>query len=77
MIIDAHAGYAVRTSAFAASPKKDGLVLINGKSGSMQSYKKIIGFVPQDDIIHGIHFVETWPFEEAERIYRSLLLMTS
>lgn len=38
--------------------KKDGLVLINGKSGSMQSYKKIIGFVPQDDIIHGNLTVE-------------------
>uniref|UniRef100_A0A0E0BB17 ABC transporter domain-containing protein n=1 Tax=Oryza glumipatula TaxID=40148 RepID=A0A0E0BB17_9ORYZ len=38
--------------------KKDGLVLINGKSGSMQSYKKIIGFVPQDDIVHGNLTVE-------------------
>ncbi|KAG8091729.1 hypothetical protein GUJ93_ZPchr0012g20518 [Zizania palustris] len=38
--------------------RKDGLVLINGKSGSMQSYKKIIGFVPQDDIVHGNLTVE-------------------
>ncbi|EMS60048.1 Putative white-brown complex-like protein 30 [Triticum urartu] len=38
--------------------KKDGLVLVNGKSGSMQSYKKIIGFVPQDDIVHGNLTVE-------------------
>lgn len=38
--------------------KKDGLVLINGKPGSMQSYKKIIGFVPQDDIVHGNLTVE-------------------
>ena len=33
--------------------KKDGLVLINGLPESMLSYKKIIGFVPQDDIVHG------------------------
>ncbi|KAL6640996.1 hypothetical protein ACP70R_019177 [Stipagrostis hirtigluma subsp. patula] len=38
--------------------KKDGIVLINGKPGSMQSYKKIIGFVPQDDIVHGNLTVE-------------------
>uniref|UniRef100_A0ACD5ZTL8 Uncharacterized protein n=1 Tax=Avena sativa TaxID=4498 RepID=A0ACD5ZTL8_AVESA len=38
--------------------KKDGSVLVNGKSGSMQSYKKIIGFVPQDDIVHGNLTVE-------------------
>ncbi|KAL6842406.1 hypothetical protein ACP4OV_027833 [Aristida adscensionis] len=38
--------------------KKDGVVLINGKAGSMQSYKKIIGFVPQDDIVHGNLTVE-------------------
>uniref|UniRef100_J3N2Y8 ABC transporter domain-containing protein n=1 Tax=Oryza brachyantha TaxID=4533 RepID=J3N2Y8_ORYBR len=41
-----------------AGYKKEGLVLINGKSGSMQSYKKIIGFVPQDDIVHGNLTVE-------------------
>ncbi|KAJ1295422.1 hypothetical protein BS78_01G222700 [Paspalum vaginatum] len=38
--------------------KKDGIVLINGMPGSMQSYKKIIGFVPQDDIVHGNLTVE-------------------
>ncbi|PUZ38885.1 hypothetical protein GQ55_9G231900 [Panicum hallii var. hallii] len=38
--------------------KKDGLVLINGIPESMQSYKKIIGFVPQDDIVHGNLTVE-------------------
>ncbi|XP_062205285.1 ABC transporter G family member 25-like isoform X2 [Phragmites australis] len=38
--------------------KKDGIVLINGKPGSMQSYKKITGFVPQDDIVHGNLTVE-------------------
>ncbi|KAI5666318.1 hypothetical protein M9H77_16171 [Catharanthus roseus] len=35
-----------------------GLILINGKSESMQSYKKIIGYVPQDDIVHGNLTVE-------------------
>ncbi|KAJ4971684.1 hypothetical protein NE237_004783 [Protea cynaroides] len=35
-----------------------GLVLINGKDESIRSYKKIIGFVPQDDIVHGNLTVE-------------------
>ncbi|XP_028792017.1 ABC transporter G family member 28-like [Neltuma alba] len=35
-----------------------GLVLINGKVESIRSYKKIIGFVPQDDIVHGNLTVE-------------------
>lgn len=35
-----------------------GLVLINGKVEPIQSYKKIIGFVPQDDIVHGNLTVE-------------------
>lgn len=35
-----------------------GHVLINGKMESMRSYKKIIGFVPQDDIVHGNLTVE-------------------
>ncbi|RWR79394.1 putative white-brown complex protein 30 [Cinnamomum micranthum f. kanehirae] len=35
-----------------------GLVLINGKVESIHSYKKIIGFVPQDDIVHGNLTVE-------------------
>ena len=35
-----------------------GLVLINGKPESIYSYKKIIGFVPQDDIVHGNLTVE-------------------
>ncbi|XP_078444503.1 ABC transporter G family member 28-like [Wolffia australiana] len=35
-----------------------GLVLINGKIESIHSYKKIIGFVPQDDIVHGNLTVE-------------------
>ncbi|KAA8539287.1 hypothetical protein F0562_025979 [Nyssa sinensis] len=35
-----------------------GLILINGKKESIHSYKKIIGFVPQDDIVHGNLTVE-------------------
>ncbi|KAL0662061.1 hypothetical protein Bca4012_098898 [Brassica carinata] len=35
-----------------------GLILINGKQESIHSYKKIIGFVPQDDIVHGNLTVE-------------------
>ncbi|XP_016557364.2 ABC transporter G family member 28-like [Capsicum annuum] len=29
-----------------------GSILINGKSESIQSYKKVIGYVTQDDIVH-------------------------
>ncbi|KAL2548866.1 putative white-brown complex-like protein 30 [Forsythia ovata] len=35
-----------------------GLVLINGKVESIRSYKKIVGFVPQDDVVHGNLTVE-------------------
>ncbi|GAA0138342.1 ATP-binding cassette [Lithospermum erythrorhizon] len=35
-----------------------GSVLINGKHEPIQSYRKIIGFVPQDDIVHGNLTVE-------------------
>lgn len=35
-----------------------GLILINGKAESIHSYKKITGFVPQDDIVHGNLTVE-------------------
>ncbi|KAJ8751449.1 hypothetical protein K2173_016659 [Erythroxylum novogranatense] len=35
-----------------------GMVLVNGKMDPIQSYKKIIGFVPQDDIVHGNLTVE-------------------
>lgn len=38
--------------------KMTGSILINGKSESVHSYKKIIGFVPQDDIVHGNLTVE-------------------
>lgn len=30
-----------------------GMVLINGKVEPIRAYKRIIGFVPQDDIVHG------------------------
>ncbi|XP_075670931.1 ABC transporter G family member 24-like isoform X1 [Castanea sativa] len=35
-----------------------GLIHINGMNDSIHSYKKIIGFVPQDDIVHGNLTVE-------------------
>ncbi|KAB1226487.1 ABC transporter G family member 28 [Morella rubra] len=35
-----------------------GMILINGKIESIHSYKRIIGFVPQDDIVHGNLTVE-------------------
>lgn len=38
--------------------KISGLILINGKAESIHSYKKIVGFVPQDDIVHGNLTVE-------------------
>ncbi|KAL3750972.1 hypothetical protein ACJRO7_011884 [Eucalyptus globulus] len=37
---------------------KSGMILINGKVESIHSYKRIIGFVPQDDIVHGNLTVE-------------------
>ncbi|KAK4358739.1 hypothetical protein RND71_020968 [Anisodus tanguticus] len=42
----------------AAGCTTTGVILINGKPEPMQSYKKIIGFVPQDDIVHGNLTVE-------------------
>lgn len=42
----------------AAGCTTTGSVLINEKSDSIQSYKKIIGYVPQDDIVHGNLTVE-------------------
>ncbi|KAL6955948.1 ABC transporter G member 28 [Sarracenia purpurea var. burkii] len=38
--------------------KMNGLILINGKAESVRSYRKIIGFVPQDDVVHGNLTVE-------------------
>lgn len=35
-----------------------GLVLINGKVEPIRAYKKIIGFIPQDDVVHGNLTVE-------------------
>ncbi|XP_021897746.1 ABC transporter G family member 24-like [Carica papaya] len=35
-----------------------GSILVNGKSASIHSYKKVVGFVPQDDIVHGNLTVE-------------------
>ncbi|KAL3838307.1 hypothetical protein ACJIZ3_022898 [Penstemon smallii] len=35
-----------------------GLILINGKMEPIRSYKKIVGFVPQDDVVHGNLTVE-------------------
>lgn len=37
---------------------RSGLILINGKDESIRAYQKIIGFVPQDDIVHGNLTVE-------------------
>lgn len=42
----------------ATNTRITGQVLINGKLGSMHSYKRVIGFVPQDDIVHGTLTVE-------------------
>ena len=38
--------------------KINGLVLVNGMKEKIRTYKKIIGFVPQDDIVHGNLTVE-------------------
>ncbi|CAI9759755.1 unnamed protein product [Fraxinus pennsylvanica] len=35
-----------------------GTILVNGKSVSIHSYRRIVGFVPQDDIVHGNLTVE-------------------
>ncbi|KAJ9698049.1 hypothetical protein PVL29_007248 [Vitis rotundifolia] len=50
------AGKTTFLSALAGKPTgctMTGSILINGQVESMRSYKKIIGFVPQDDIVHG------------------------
>jgi ABC-type multidrug transport system ATPase subunit len=38
--------------------KMTGSVLVNGETANICSYKKIIGFVPQDDVVHGNLTVE-------------------
>ncbi|KAJ4845459.1 putative white-brown complex protein 30 [Turnera subulata] len=55
------AGKTTFLSALAGKPtgcQMTGYVLVNGKNESIHSYKKIIGFVPQDDIVHGNLTVE-------------------
>lgn len=55
------AGKTTFLSAVAGKPigcKMTGLILINGKNESIHSYKKIVGFVPQDDVVHGNLTVE-------------------
>ncbi|GAB4836431.1 hypothetical protein Ancab_001343 [Ancistrocladus abbreviatus] len=55
------AGKTTFLSALAGKPtgcERSGSILINGEAESIQSYKKIIGFVPQDDIVHGNLTVE-------------------
>lgn len=42
----------------ATHSRTTGSVLINGRPDTIQSYKSIIGFVPQDDIVHGNLTVE-------------------
>ncbi|CAN0881184.1 Putative white-brown complex homolog protein 30 [Linum grandiflorum] len=37
---------------------RTGSILVNGKNDSILCYKKIVGFVPQDDIVHGNLTVE-------------------
>lgn len=37
---------------------RTGLILINGRNESINTYKKIAGFVPQDDVVHGNLTVE-------------------
>ncbi|KAG5602856.1 hypothetical protein H5410_034226 [Solanum commersonii] len=46
------------TGKAAAGCTTTGSILINGKSDSIQSYKRVIGYVPQDDIVHGNLTVE-------------------
>jgi len=41
-----------------AGYKINGSIRVNGKYDKIRSYKKIIGFVPQDDIVHGNLTVE-------------------
>ncbi|KAH7553567.1 hypothetical protein JRO89_XS12G0027500 [Xanthoceras sorbifolium] len=55
------AGKTTFLNALAGKPTgctKTGFILVNGKNESIHSYKKIIGYVPQDDIVHGNLTVE-------------------
>ncbi|KAM0013427.1 putative ABC-type sulfate transporter [Helianthus debilis subsp. tardiflorus] len=57
--------------------KITGSILINGKPDSIHSYKKIIGFVPQDDIVHGNLTVEENLWFSAKCRYVNNLLYNS
>lgn len=50
--------YLSAVSGKATGCESSGLVLINGKVEPIRAYRKIIGFVPQDDIVHGNLTVE-------------------
>ena len=50
-----------------------GSILINGRNESIHSFKRIIGFVPQDDIVHGNLTVEENLWFSAQCRYISLL----
>ncbi|MCD7470059.1 hypothetical protein HAX54_009622 [Datura stramonium] len=55
------------TGKAAAGCTTTGSILINGKSDSIQSYKKVIGYVPQDDII-------AWKFDSGGNLWFSARL---
>ncbi|KAE8684826.1 ABC transporter G family member 28 [Hibiscus syriacus] len=46
------------TGKTAAGCAVTGQILVNGKNEPIQAYRKIIGYVPQDDIVHGNLTVE-------------------
>ncbi|MBA0642273.1 hypothetical protein Goklo_026695, partial [Gossypium klotzschianum] len=46
------------TGKTAAGCSVTGLILVNGKNEPIQAYRKIIGYVPQDDIVYGNLTVE-------------------
>lgn len=58
----------------ATQSRTTGTVLINGKADSIQSYRSIIGFVPQDDIVHGNLTVEENLWFSASYRYVAALL---
>lgn len=51
-----------------------GSILVNGRNESIRSFKKIIGFVPQDDVVHGNLTVEENLWFSAQCRYIILLL---
>lgn len=57
----------------ATHSRTTGAVYINGKNDSIQSYRSIIGFVPQDDIVHGNLTVEENLWFSARYRYRVAL----